>query len=405
MKKFKLIILAFGLLQSAISAQTVEELVDMATAYNPGLKSLKMDYEASLLNADQVNDWPDPTVSLAVGVLPIETRLGAQRLKIGVSQMIPWKGSLDAKSNVARSMAEVQSYADEVKEIDIEYTIRISYAMLQFLESKKGIITHRLEILDALEDLSKSAVRSGKGKLSNVLFTERKREILEADLSLIEKKMEQPTIMINRWTGRPLTTEVILPQVVENPLLKNELIQYAENDHPQYRIFENQIQVSISKIAVTKYDIKPKIGVGLDYSYIESRNDVVIPGNGRDVLMPMGSISIPIHTGRFKAIRQEETIRQESINAKREEVKDMYEAEIEFAYATIEYADQVTSKYQSLKTITRETLKLMRTEYASEGTRFEELLRLEMELIDYDLEILKAQYEQRLAIATLYKFK
>lgn len=385
-------------------AQSVEELIDMATAYNPGLKSLRMDYEASLLKADQVNDWPDPIVNLAVGVFPIETRLGAQRLKLGVSQMIPWKGSLDAKSNVAKSMAEVQAYADEVKEIDIEYTIRTSYAMLQFLESKKEIIKQRLEILDALEELSKSAVRSGKGKLSNVLFTLRKREILEADLLLLAKKMEQPTIMINRWTGRLLMTEVVLPQGIENPIIKNELMKYAESDHPQFRIFENQIEASNSKISVTKYDSKPKIGVGLDYAYIDRRNDVEIPGNGRDVLMPMGSISIPIHTGRYKAIRQEETIRQEAINAKEEEVKDMFTAEIELAYSTIEYTEQVVSKYKSLKTITSETLKLMRTEYASEGTRFEELLRLEMELIDYDLEILKAQYERRLASATLYKF-
>lgn len=404
MKKYKLLILALGLLQSSSNAQSIEVLVDMATSYNPGLKSIRMDYEASLLKADQVNDWPDPKVSLAVGVFPIETRLGAQRLKIGISQMIPWKGLLDAKSNVAKSMADVHVYADEVKEIDIEYAIRTSYAMLQFLESKKDIISQRFEILDALEDLSKSAVRSGKGKLSNVLFTERKREILEADLSLIVKKMEQPTIMINRWTGRSLKTEVVLAQAIDNPLLKDELIKYAENDHPQFRIFEHQIEASNYKIGVTIFDSKPKIGVGLDYAYIDARNDLDIPGNGRDVLMPMASMSIPIHLGRFKAIRQEETIRQEAINAKKEEVLDMYAAEIEFAYATIEYSDQVISKYQSLKIITRETLKLMRTEYASEGTRFEELLRLEMELIDYDLEILKAQYEQRLSSATLFKF-
>lgn len=405
MKRYNLIILTFVLLQSSISAQTLEELVDMATSYNPGLKSIRMDYEASLHKADQVNDWPDPKVNLGIGVFPIETRLGAQRMKIGVSQMIPWKGSLDAKSNVVKSMAEVQAYADEVKEIDIEYAIRTAYAMLQFLESKKGLINQRLEILDALEELSKSAVRSGKGKLSNVLFTERKRELLEADLSLLAKRMEQPTIMINRWTGRPLSTEVALTQVSDNPLLKNELIQYAENDHPQFRIFENQIEASNSKIAVTEYDAKPKIGVGLDYAYIDGRSDVVIPGNGRDVLMPMGSISIPIHKGRFEAVRQEESIRQDAIKAKKEEVKDMFQAEIELSYATLEYADQVINKYQSLKTITRETVKLMRTEYSSEGTRFEELLRLEMELIDYDLEILTAQYERKLAIAILYKFK
>ena len=386
-------------------AQSVEELVDLATAYNPGLKSLRMDYEASLLKADQVKDWPDPQVNLAVGVFPIETRLGAQRLKIGVSQMIPWKGSLDAKSSVAKSIAEVQFYADEVKEIDIEYAIRISYAMLQFLESKKRIIIERIEILDALEDLAKSAVRSGKGKLSNVLFTERKREILESDLSLIAKKMEQPTIMINRWTGRPLRTEVVLPLVNESTLLKNELMNFAESDHPQLKILDNQIEASNAKINMLQYDIKPKIGVGLDYAIITARNDIVIPGNGRDVFMPMASISVPIHTGRFKAIRQEETIRQEAFNAKKEEVSDMNTAEIEMAYSIIEYTSEVIKKYESLKNITRETLKLMRTEYASEGTRFEELLRLEMELIDYDLEILQAQYQKRLASATLYKFR
>ena len=387
-----------------VYGQSVESLVTMAKEYNPGLKSMRMDYEASLLKADQVNDWPDPTVNLGLGILPVETRLGAQRLKIGISQMIPWKGSLDAKSDVAKSMAEIQSYDDEVKEIDIEYAIRTSYAMLQFLQSKKDIIRQRLEILDVLEDLSKSAVKSGKGKLSNVLFVIRKRELLDADLSLISKKIEQPTIMINRWTGRPLMTEITLPEVTEDLFLKTELRQYAETDHPQFRIFENQIEASNSKIEVTKYANKPKIGVGLEYAYIDSRNDVNIEGNGRDVLMPMGSISIPIHTGRYKAIRQEESIRKESIQAKREEVKDMFAAEIELAYATIEYTNQVIGKYQSLKIITRETLKLMRTEYATDGTRFEELLRLEMELIDYDFEILKSIYEKRLSTATLYKY-
>lgn len=405
MNKYKLSLLLIVLFQTCITAQSVEELVDMANAYNPGLKALRMDYAASLHKADQVNDWPDPKVNIALGVLPVETRLGSQRLKVGITQVIPWKGTLDAKSNVAKSMAEVQAYADEAKEIDIEYAIRTSYAMLQFLESKKGIIGQRLEILDILEELSKSAVRAGKGKLSNVLFTERKREILEADLALLTKKMEQPIIMINRWTGRPLTAKIVLSTKKNALLLKKELTDYASKDHPQYKIFENQIDASKAKITMTTYSSKPTIGVGLDYSYIDARNDVDIPSNGRDVLMPMGSITIPIHTDRFKSIRQEETIRQEAINAKKEEVSDMFNAEIELAYSTIEYATQVIEKYTALKTITKETLKLMRTEYASEGTRFEELLRLEMELIDFDLEILKANYEMSLANATLYKFK
>lgn len=398
-------ILAFLLMtQVVLNGQSVEELIIQAHEYNPGLKALRLDYEAALQKADQVNDWPDPKVNLALGVLPIETRLGAQRFRIGVSQMIPWRGSLDAKSDAANAMAEVKSFSDEVKEIDIEYAIRNGYATLQFLESKKGIIEERLEVLDALEELAKSAVRAGKGKLSNVLFIERKRESLEANLILIDKKIEQPTVMINRWTGKALDTKIVVEQETGALWSKENVIDFAKNGHPQFRILENQKSASNAKLALIKYDSKPKIGVGLDYAYIDGRNDVVIPGNGRDVLMPMGSISIPIHKGRYNAIRQEEAIKQEAIDKKTEEMQDMFAAEIELAYSTVEYGDEVIRKYESLKDITSETLKLMRTEYASEGTRFEELLRLEMELIDYDQEILNARYNQRLAMAILNKY-
>ncbi len=392
-------------MQVSISAQSVEDLIQQALENNPGLKSLRLEYDAALLKGDQVNDWPDPQVNLGIGVLPVETRLGAQRIKIGAFQMMPWKGLLNARSNVARSMAEVISNKDEVKEIDIEYAIRTAYVSLQFLVKKKEIIEEKLSVLDALEELAKSAVRSGNGKLSNVLFTERKRELLNADLILLTKKIEQPSIMINRWAGRDLNANIEVQNIQESLLSKGQVVEYATNNHPQYKIFENQILAANSKITLIKYEAKPKIGVGLEYAYIDSRSDVDIPGNGRDVLMPMGSISIPLNTGRFDAIRQEETIKQQAIEAKRDDTRDMYVAEIEMAYSTIEYADLVIEKYQALKEITIETLKLMRIEYASEGTRFEELLRLEMELIDYDNEIVKAQFEKNLATATLYKFR
>jgi outer membrane protein TolC len=404
MRKYKIACFMM-MLHVGVFGQSVEELIMQAKEYNPGLKAMQLDYQSALQKADQVNDWPDPTVNVGIGVLPVETRLGAQRFKIGVSQMIPWKGLLDAKSNVAGAMAEVQAYEDDIKEIDIEYAIRTAYSTIQFLEAKKEIISKRLEVLDALEEMSKSAVRSGKGKLSNVLFTERKREVLEADLTLLDKKIEQPSIMINRWTGQELDRQIEVTPYAEVLYSEAEIIDYANNYHPQYKTLKNARSVSDAKIDLVEYESKPKIGVGLDYAYIDARNDVEIPGNGRDILMPMGSISIPLHKGRYSAIKQEETIKQQAIDQKIEEIRDMYTAEIKLAYSTIEYSDDVIRKYESLKEITSETLKLMRTEYAAEGTRFEELLRLEMELIDYDLEILKAQYERRLAQAILLKYK
>lgn len=405
MRVNKIYVVLLLLLQGTLGAQSVEELVALAKEYNPGLKAMKMEYEAAKLKSDQVRDWPDPVVNLGVGVLPIETRLGAQRLKIGVSQMIPWKGLLDAKSRVESSKAEVKSHMDEVKEIHIEYEIRKSYALLVFLESKADVLAEKLRILDALEEMAKSVVRSGNGKLSNVLFVERSRESVEADLGLLRKKMEQPTIAINRWLGRAWDTKIEVVDDVEGGFEKEGILEFARNGHPQHGILDDRVEVSDARIELTRYASKPKIGVGLDYAYIDGRSDVDIPGNGRDVLMPMGSISIPLHTGRYKAARQEEAIQKEAIEAYRKEVTDGYLSEIDMAYTVVEYAEDVEKKYMDLKEITLETLKLMRTEYASEGSRFEELLRLEMEMVEYDQKILDAQLEKNLAKATLNKYR
>ena len=393
------------LLIDPASAQKVETFIEMAKKNNNGLKSLRLNYSAALAMADQVHDYPDPKINLGIGVLPVETRLGAQRFKIGISQALPWKGLLDARKEVVMSRAESMSHMNEVKEIDIEYEIRKSYSSLIYLNDRKSIVQNKLEILDVLEELAKSSLRSGKGKLSSVLLIQRAREAIISDLSLIDKQKEPPTIMINRWAGRSLDDPIEIENLGEAPLEVDSYLSFAEKDHPSLTILESQIKASEKAIQLTKYESKPKIGVGLDYALIDGRNDVDIAGNGRDVLMPMGSISIPLHTGRFEAKRQEEKLKQEAIHAAVSDLKEMYKAEIVKAKSEMEYAEMQKQKILNLMDITEETLKLMRIEYASEETRFEELLRLEMELIDYQLITAQANYSSLLAQATLKKYE
>jgi len=388
-----------------LRGQSVKEFVNMAKQYSPDLKALHMDYEAALMKVDQVNEWPDPVVNIGLGILPVETRLGAQRFRVGVQQMIPWKGSLQAKSNLERSKAEVKSKLDLVAEIDIEYSINTAYQALQFLAGKQKIINRKLEVLDALEALAKSALRSGKGKLSNVLLTERSKNTLEFDIDLIQKRKEPHTIMINKLVGRSLYTEVVLDEQLDSTRIKEVLIKYAEEEHPQYGVFQDYISLADSKIELTKYVGKPQLGVGLEYGLITERKDVELINNGRDVLMPMGKISLPLHRQKYDAMVEEALLNKAAIRERESLLRDKLVAEIEGAFSSIELAKQEMEKYESLKKITKETLKLLRMEFATEGTRFEELLRIEMELVNYDMQILQARFARNLAFATLDKFK
>ncbi len=389
----------------SLFGQPIETLIQEAIDHHPGMKAMQLEYQAALTKADQVKDFPDPTINLGIGVLPVETRLGSQVLKLGAMQPIPWKGLLQSRLDFMVAQAEILSQRDKLLTKDIAYAIRTAYAELRYLESLRSVHGEKIELLSGLNELSQSAVRSGKGNLSDVLMVERMNSMVHSDLNIIDLRKETPTIIINRWRGQAFDLPI---NIVDSIALDQNLSgyqDYASDRHPQYEIYDAQIAATQSKVSLTKLESKPQIAVGFDYAMISGRSDVTIDQNGRDVFMPMGSVRIPIHTGRYQAIREEQELIQQQIAQKRQATQELYTAEIAKALSTIKYADSEIQKINGLKEITKETLQLLRSEYATEGRKFEELLRLELELIDYDSVILGYRLKKELATAIILKYK
>ena len=70
---------------------------------------------------------------------------------------------------------------------------------------------------------------------------------------------------------------------------------------------------------VNQSESAPMFGVGVDYIPVEKRPDMTFSDNGMEVLMPMGSLSVPIFDPRYASrSRQNEMRRQELTYQKRE---------------------------------------------------------------------------------------
>jgi len=70
----------------------------------------------------------------------------------------------------------------------------------------------------------------------------------------------------------------------------------------------------------------PMIGFGVDYLPITERSDVNLSDNGKDVLMPMISVSIPIFNNRYKSISRQNELRQQEIETQREQRLNVLES-------------------------------------------------------------------------------
>jgi outer membrane protein TolC len=68
------------------------------------------------------------------------------------------------------------------------------------------------------------------------------------------------------------------------------------------------------------------IGFGLDYLPVTERDNVSFSDNGKDVLMPMVSVSIPIFNNRYKSITKQNELRQQEIETQKEQRLNVLES-------------------------------------------------------------------------------
>ena len=63
----------------------------------------------------------------------------------------------------------------------------------------------------------------------------------------------------------------------------------------------------------------PMIGFGLDYINVDKRPDLNFSDNGKDIVMPMVSVSIPIFNNKYKSQTKQNELKQQKIKAEKQE--------------------------------------------------------------------------------------
>ena len=388
-------------------AQSLDSLVTQAVENNLELKVLEKEYFAALESAPQVSELPDPEVGIGIFPLPVETRLGAQILRVGATQMLPWKGLLNGKKELELAKAKALFERIGARALDLSYQVEQAYFQLYEIEKSQFIIRRNLTILQALEQLALTKVESGKASAADVLRVQLKIEEFNQELKILETAEAKPIVSINQLLHRPLETPIVITDSFAFAIIlfdKNSLAAIIEANHPMLRMFELQQDISRQAIALNELNEKPSFGVGLDYIMVDKRSDADPAKNGRDIIQLRGSVKIPLFKKKYEAKEREERLKMEALTHKKADVLSHFLTAIEKAYVDFETAQLKMNLYERQIEITQAVINILETNYSTSGNNFDELLRLEKELIDYDLKKLKAIVQSHLAKSSIERF-
>ena len=387
--------------------QSLIELIQIAKDNNLELKILENEYLTALEKAPQVSQLSDPDLGIGTFPLPVETRLGSQILRLSATQMFPWFGTLDSKKELelikARSLLERTS----ARKLNLEYEVKQAYYQLYKIEQSQLILKRNIRILEALKRIALSKVESGNASAADVIRVQLKLEEMMEELDILDTSRRFPTVEINQILNRALDQEVKTLDSLsfaQNPKLNQTLALDSLVNHPMLRMFEIQQEISKHSISLNEMDSKPTFGVGMDYIMVDARNDAIPDGNGKDILQLRASIKIPIYKKKYGAKEREENLKILGLDYQKADAISKFKTIIEKAIASYETAEKKINLYNKQIQLTESAIRILKTSYSTSGHGFDELLRLENELINYDMKILDAIVQSHISKSSIERF-
>ena len=291
------------------NAQLLENYIQQATENSPQVEAIELQYEVAKEKVNAVNTLPNTEIGAGYFVSEPETRTGAQKAKISVRQMMPWFGTITARENYSSSLADA-AYTDIViAKRQLAMQVTQTYYQLYSLKTKQEILQQNLELLNTYEDLALNAVEVDKASSVDVLKLQirqnqisEQRELLMGDELAMESKFNN----LLHQEEQPIMVEDSITIPAEEPMLTLEDLEL----HPELEKYD-QLFLSIKKsTALNQAEALPSVGIGLDYIAVEERPNMNFNGNGKDIFMPMLSVSIPIFNNKYKSVERQLDIQQ-----------------------------------------------------------------------------------------------
>lgn len=384
------------------TAQSVDDYFKLAAENNPSLQAKYKNFEAALQRVAQVSSLSDPTLTLGYFISPVETRVGPQRARFSLSQMFPWFGTLSAREDASTLLAEAKYQEFLNARNQLYYQVSAAYYPLLELKEFIAIEQENLTILNTYKDIATAKFEHDQGAMVNVLRVDIMRNDAITNLAILEKKEKPLETRLNALLNRSVDE----PIEVNNYLLSDTVISVYSQDsildsNPLLHELDLKIQASKANEQVIVLEGLPKLGVGLDYVIVDPQSEMTVPDNGKDVFMPMVSVSLPIYRGKYKAAKKEAQLLQESFSLQRQEISNRLISSYEMVWFELQKQLSLIQLYDEQILETEESLTLIFSAFSNSGNDFEEVLRMQQQLLLYQKMKATAWSEFRMSLAEM----
>ncbi len=435
----------------------LKRYIQIAEENNPELKGKFNEYKAELEKTTIAGALPDPNITFGYFLQSMELLEGNQVADIKLMQMFPWFGTLKASKNEASQMAK--SKYEEMRDVKyrIVYDIQSQYYQLYQTDQTIKLSFKNIEILNTIKQLAlvkfktdnsdqqsvvnnhetslsspqsagnmqggmqSAAVKqqsemnnqgsesmggnSSNGGLAEILRIQLEINDIDNNIVLLKNNEKAMIARFNSYLNRKPTFVVRIADTLTADTTNDFrfTIDSILKNSPMLGMISSDMQANDANIRMSKLMRYPMLGLGVDYGVINKRADVMSGMNGKDMIMPMLSVSLPIYRRKYNAQIKETTLQKTANENKYDAAQNSLQADY------IEELQKYNNGKQRLKftknqaAITQITFNLVINNFSSSKADMTEILRVQQQLLDYKLKSVEALVDIKNAQSSIKK--
>lgn len=453
--------------QSYSQTDSLLQYLTIAAKNNPSVQQKFYEYQAALQKVPQVGNLPDPQLNLGVFIQPMELVNGNQVADFRLMQMFPWFGTLKAAKDEMSLMARAKYESFRDAKFQVFFEVKRTWYEMQKIRENIQISERNIEILQTIERLTlvkfktvssggnnapssggsmpagtsqsvsgnpqgmqsmggiagnqpvtnsnqaSSAMQSnsmgsssGGSGLADLYRVQIEIGDLENNIALLKTQQNTVEARFNAFLNRPSGSQVYLPDKLVPDSLGVSLLLVTDSmlaHNPMLGMLQYEQQsLNARKKMVTQMGL-PMVGFGLNYSVISKNAMSTSSMNGKDMIMPMATVTLPIYRGKYNAMIIEAEVLKSANKQNYQSTSNALHTEYYEAVQLFKDGQRRIKLYDSQSNLTKKTLDILLKSFSTGGAGLTDILRIRQQLLDYELKQIEALTDYNTAIAWLQR--
>jgi outer membrane protein TolC len=376
----------------------LQPYVDYALRRHPNLRADVARWRAERARIDAAYAWPEPTLSYGFFIRPVETRVGPQRHRFGLQQPIPWpsKPAKAARAQARRADASKARY--DAAMLVVRSRVAQSYWEQWRTEQQLYWRRQQLTLLETIEAVTRARVETGKSPQSDLNQIALELTRLRDDIAKLENTLERQQARFVDALGRRDAGEFPVEPAAEPearvPSVSPEELSRLAESHPQLVAMQRTIEALERTAERRQLDRYPDMTLGVDYIETGEAQNPDMPDSGKDPVIAMVGVKIPIWVGRYQAEVDATHAEAESRRADLESARNRAVSDVRAAFASLhDSARRITLYETTLIPQSEATYESVLGRYEVDQTTIASVLLAQRELLRVRLGLANARAE------------